>query len=417
MRTPPRFFAKKFSDSSACWYYRVEQVLRMLDQNHGVHIVTGGEWEAQDETEFKSYLMTLGLMDFVFYYASGGETTKQLVRFLNKIKAVGDEIPPAYLADLDDNCDYINPLNSRFGRLGTRMPNGRLLKPDECVNIILPDGESVPIWDPERDDICWADNQKSIKAMNWTFKHATGITFSTQRLADYYTNRYRLQNVYVRHNAIIPEDFPDIRLQKDPGVIKLFWQGGDAHYPDFYPMKEALTHAMEKFPELKLVLFGPLYPWVIDAIGEDRIEHHEWVSYDAYKIKLASIDFDISMCPLVGNKFNQYKSCIKWYEISSLATPKPTLAAREAPYKDEIHDGLDGLLFDMPTKKDPIGLEFQRKLELLIRDEKMRRTLAENGRKFINESRLAKDVVADYWLWCKDTHARHERSKRNAANR
>ncbi|MHA2264711.1 MAG: hypothetical protein ACXAEN_20140 [Candidatus Thorarchaeota archaeon] len=422
MREPPRLFAKRFVDHSACQYYRIDVPTRTLKDHYGVDLTVGGEWETQTEKERQNYLVHLGRQDFVFYYASGGESTKTLVKYLNKIKAnknaKGDmEVGPCYLTDLDDCCDYINPLNSRFKELGTRMPNGRLLKPGEAVNILLPSGERVEIWKDGRDGTDWKANQESIRAMNWCFKNAAGTTFTTKRLADYYQKRYHLKNVHVLPNSVIFDDYPEVRLRPEPGVIKLMWQGGDSHYPDFYPMKQALETIMARHEELRLVIWGPLYPWVYENIPRDRIEHHNWVPYDAYKIKLSALDFDIALAPLVGNKFNMFKSCIKWYEVSALADPKPILAAREAPYADEIQDGKTGFLFDMPTEKDPTANEFLFKLERLIRSEKLRRELATNAREWVIQNRSAISTVGDYWEWLKETRERYEAAKIKQAMR
>jgi glycosyltransferase involved in cell wall biosynthesis len=174
---------------------------------------------------------------------------------------------------------------------------------------------------------------------------------------------------------------------------------------------------MARHEELRLVIWGPLYPWVYENIPRDRIEHHNWVPYDAYKIKLSALDFDIALAPLVGNKFNMFKSCIKWYEVSALADPKPILAAREAPYADEIQDGKTGFLFDMPTEKDPTANEFLFKLERLIRSEKLRRELATNAREWVIQNRSAISTVGDYWEWLKETRERYEAAKIKQAMR
>jgi glycosyltransferase involved in cell wall biosynthesis len=110
-------------------------------------------------------------------------------------------------------------------------------------------------------------------------------------------------------------------------------------------------------------------------------ERHEWVDHGAHYLKLATIDYDINIIPLVENKFNLGKSALKWYESSALNKPVCTLAADVGPYK-EIEHGKTGLLFNGED-------DFVEKIGALIENEKLRRELAQNAHDWVWENRDA----------------------------
>jgi glycosyltransferase involved in cell wall biosynthesis len=116
------------------------------------------------------------------------------------------------------------------------------------------------------------------------------------------------------------------------------------------------------------------------------------VPYDAYKIRLATLDFDFTVIPLVENLFNEGKSAIKWYEVSALPRPKPVLAARVPPYSDEIIDGDTGLLYSDHE-------EFKVKFEALVRDGDLRDRLAKRAKEWVGEYRDGYKTAGPLYEW------------------
>ena len=411
MQIPPKLFVKQYATPSACYEYRCWVPARGLQTLYGADVTRGGEWQLSGSQDFQQYLALLAHQDIVQYYASGGQATAAILKFLRTLKPwdyLGSKrYPPIYWTDLDDNVDHCHPLNFRFKVLGTRTLSGRYLKPGEEVRIVLTNGELITIWKDGEKGFNIANNIEANKTLNKCLKKADAVTFTTERLRRYYVDRYRLNNTYVFPNSVIFTDYPDIKIRKKTGVVRLLWQGGEAHYADWYPLKAPMARAMEKFPELELVVWGPWYPSVFE--GLPRVEHHPWVPYDAYKLKLATMDFDIMIAPLVENKFNIYKSSIKMYEAAALPRPRPTLAGAVPPYSDDIIDGETGMLFKMPSKEDPDGDDFLTKLESLIRDAKLRQRIATNAKDWIRDNRSFDKTVPPLWDFLCATKERQER--------
>lgn len=417
MRTPPRVLFRVPAKVSACTYYRSEVPARVLRETIGADVTVGSPLDhARDEGQFDAALLAMLNHDIISYYATGGEAVEKLLEFMEGVGCEQTEqglvTPPSFFEDLDDNTDYVSPLNPRFNVLGTRLPGSGPLKPGETVRIKMPDGSFLPIWEDKvtQQEGAVFDierNQKGMESLHRILQKCRGVSFTTPRLRDYYVREYGLENTYVFPNSVIFDDYPDIRLKKSKGVIRVLWQGGDSHYEDWFGLKDALGEVVEKMPEVRFVIWGTLFPWVHKVIPEDRIEFHDWVPYEAYKIKLASMDFDIAVAPLVENIFNEGKSAIKWYEASALPDPRPVLASNVPPYSDEMVDGETGMLFSTPE-------EFVEKLGLLVSDRRLRGRLGRNAQEWVREHRDAYKTVPAYWEWLRASHAGFQERAREA---
>lgn len=417
MRNPPKVLYREPIKQFAQMYYRQEVPARVVEAK-GLGAPTWARWwEVTTEEDKERATLEMLNHDFVVFYCSGGTSVERLLDFLDEVGCEetpeGIVTPPSFFEDVDDNIDYVSPLNHKFATIGTRLPESGLLKPGESVNILMQDGSKLTVWedgktsnyDGEVFDV--VRNQEGVASLHRVLKRARGVSFTTERLRDYYVKTYGLENTYAFPNSVIFEDYPDIRLKKSKGVVRVLWQGGDSHYEDWYGLRDALKEVCDKLPEVRFVIWGKEFPWVHGVIPRDRIEVHDWVPYEAYKIKLAAMDFDIALAPLVPNAFNEGKSCIKWYEASALPEPRPVLAANTPPYSDEMEDGVTGMLYDTPG-------DFVEKLGRLVGDRKLRGRLAANAKDWVNEHRRADITVPPYWDWLRSSHARFQERARKA---
>jgi len=416
VRTPPRVLYRVPKQISACTYYRAEVPARIL-RRLGAEVDLGSPVEdARTMEELEQVLLKLLNYDALYYYSTGGEAVEKILEFIDTVGCeetdAGIITPPSFFEDLDDNADHVSPFNPRFCALGTRLPGHGPLIPGESVNIVTEKGEKVTLWEDKvttQEGLVFdiERNQRGMESLYRVLRKARGVSFTTARLRDYYVENHGLENTYVFPNSVIFEDYPDIRLRKEKGVVRVMWQGGDSHYEDWYGLKGALAEVVEKMPEVRFVIWGMKFPWVHDVIPKDRIEFHEWVPYEAYKIKLSALDFDIAVAPLVENDFNVGKSCIKWYEVSALPEPRPFLASAVPPYSDEIVDGETGMLFSTPT-------EFVEKLGQLVSSKRLRGRLAANAKEWVREHRDAERTVPPYWEWIRASHAGFQERAREA---
>ncbi len=91
-------------------------------------------------------------------------------------------------------------------------------------------------------------------------------------------------------------------------------------------------------------------------------------------------DFDISVMPLVDNDLSRGKCAMKILE--SMAMGIPVVASDVGENKYIIEDGVNGFLASNTE-------DWVRKLEILIRDESLRKRMGEAGLKTIQEKGYA----------------------------
>lgn len=390
-----RFLYPAHTKYSACVYYRQEIPLRVFNKL-GLAKTLMVRHEEMGTTSFKRFRTYLD-NDGVFYYAM---SAPELMKIINRVRKFPVErhkdssisYPPVFFGDIDDNTHFVSPLNPIFKSLGTRDEKGNLFKPGEEVWIVDDQGNRHQLWkDGEAGwDVKWV--QKKIKVIDKMWETVDGMSFPTDRLRDYFTQALNLKNSFTYPNSVLFEDYPDIPIVTEKGTIKVLWQGGDSHYGDWYGMKPILPWTASTFPEVRWMIFGSIYPFIHKSIPKDQLVFVDWVPYDAYKIRLATLDFDFTVIPLVENRFNEGKSAIKWYEVSALPRPKPVLAARVPPYSDEIIDGDTGLLYSDHE-------EFKVKFEALVRDGDLRDRLAKRAKEWVGEYRDGYKTAGPLYEW------------------
>lgn len=342
---------------------------------------------------FKTYLNS----DGVFYYAM---SATDLLKGMKKLRRLGAErhpdgtvsYPPVYFGDIDDNTHFVSPMNPKFKDLGTRDEKGVLFKPGEEIWIVDDEGNRHQLWKDGEGGWEVKEAQKKGKLIDDMWRSVDGMTFPTARLADYFKTALGIKNTHVYPNSVIFEDYPEIPIVRSKGTVKVMWQGGDSHYGDWYGLRPVLPWTCSTFPEVRWMLFGTVYPFVHSLIPRDQMIYVDWVPYDAYRLRLATLDFDFTVIPLAQNRFNEGKSGIKWYEVSALPEPKPVLAANVPPYSDEILDGETGFLYSSHE-------EFKVKFEALVRDGDLRNRLAANAKDWVRENRGYDRTVGGLYEW------------------
>jgi glycosyltransferase involved in cell wall biosynthesis len=106
---------------------------------------------------------------------------------------------------------------------------------------------------------------------------------------------------------------------------------------------------------------------------KERIVVMPFVPRDKYYENIWKVDVNIA--PLVlGDPFCEAKSEIKFTETGILKIP--TVAVRNQTFSETIEDGVDGFLADNQK-------EWVEKIEKLVRDEKLRKTMGKKAREKI----------------------------------
>lgn len=378
-------------DAGACQEYRLNIPMKQLEKlGYTLGYEDRGEYPEDDR---RAQLTS----DIDLFYSLGGESFVYQVETIKAMKPAirGDgkiQYPPVCVYDADDNSDFVHPMNFTFIHLGIReYPSGKLLKPGSKIEFEWENGEREVlledkvtkghggIFDIER-------NLHQMKIRHKLIRECHGATVSTPALASYFKDVIGQKNTHVFPNTVVVDgyEFFDV-VRKDPNEVRVLWQGSPSHLIDWYEIKDALAEVTKRYPEIKWVIYGQKFPWIHDVIPDDRIEYGFWGPYQQYKLRRGLLNIDINLCPLADDPFNRCKSAIKWYEGSIWPNPEATLAANVEPYK-EITDGVNGLLYSSPE-------EFVEKLGLLVKNVELRKTLAENAKKWVLANRTPEVTI------------------------
>lgn len=122
--------------------------------------------------------------------------------------------------------------------------------------------------------------------------------------------------------------------------------------------------------------FKEINGYVANLKRKDRVILNSWISPDEIPRYLS--DIDIGLLPLIHDtKFNRAKSPTKLFEYMAMA--KPTVSSNIGEAARIIKDGKTGLLAD--TKEEFIG-----KMESLVNDHVLRRSMGDKARGMIERS-------------------------------
>lgn len=378
-------YTKMMGEPSACNYYRIQVPMRWLYE-----MGLSNVWIDKGKLDPTTSAIGMYSSDIIHVFARGGDETNTM---LQQIKGMnpgmsddGSKVcyPPSVVFDMDDNLDWVHPMNPAFCHLGTRTFAGHVLTPGDGVMTQFADGTEMLLWEDKVSNVDGitfdiAENHKRVKSVHETARNCDAVTTTCTYLADYYREVLGCHSVYVFPNSVVPEDYPQVALRPHEG-IRILWQGGGSHMVDWYPLRDAVKEICVKYPQVKFLIWGASYKWIHDQIPENQVEFHDWVPYDAYRPMRVLMDADINLCPLTDNAFNRSKSAIKWYEGLMGEFPEPCLAGNAGPYAEEMVDGETGLLYGSPQ-------EFVEKLSALIEREELRRMLGANAKKWVLENR------------------------------
>lgn len=372
---------------SAGQYYRLRVPMRAMQQLGLARTFTDDPF--QDQTTREEYLFT---GDVQLHFLTGGKGIHLQSQKFTELKPAHNrfmemQYPPLIIFDMDDDIESVNPLNPKFCTLGTRDADGHLLMPEDEIGIMFDDERRLldPIEQPlphpmEIGHSTRSENAQPVylwkrgtQTSNGVYEVARNIvqhaqvrkmaatahavTVTSDTLATHAAKWN--ERVHVYPNSLLFEDMHKFDLRRANDDVRVLWQGGYSHFPDFYPLRTAITNASKYMPQIKYVVFGTLFQWIYEHTAPGRVEHHPWVPFEQFHMKYGTLSFDINIAPLADTRFNQCKSAIKFYEAAALGVP--TLAQNTGPYAAEIIDGDNGLLFSTPE-------EFTSKLERLVKD-------------------------------------------------
>lgn len=141
-----------------------------------------------------------------------------------------------------------------------------------------------------------------------------------------------------------------------------YLSGTPSHNKDFATISDALIELFEKYPEMRLVLAGPLDTDSKLQPYAERIDRLPFVPRRELFDNIASLD--INLAPLeIGNPFCESKSELKFFEAGLVSVP--TVAAATRTFREAITDGTDGFVASSTN-------EWVEKIGALIADSELR---------------------------------------------
>lgn len=272
--------------------------------------------------------------------------------------------------DIDDNYDVVDPFSDMYEVYGKE-------------EVKLKSGEYL--WKNGEGKFNTVKNKERLKRFHQLMSRMTAITTTTFELRNYALN-YN-DAVVVIPNAIDPNYFPPIKIQKPKNEIRILWSGGTSHYIDLVEVVDALASIMRENTNVHFYMLGSPFGGIIKKLPKDRVHSAGWVNADGHGYRLACMGADIMIGPLADIEFNKYKSSVKYYEAGALKVP--FIGRNMPPYIDDIKHEENGLLYNDSA-------EFRSILIDLIKDPIKRIKIGQSAYNYVMKNRNIYDIAHDW---------------------
>jgi O-antigen biosynthesis protein len=198
--------------------------------------------------------------------------------------------------------------------------------------------------------------QTQVPIFEFLLREADIVTTTTPTLADHL--RRRNSNVVVIPNSVDPDEWSPAAKRT---AVRIGWTGSPTHFVDLGVALDAIRRLQKKYnfrfilqgicnesslDELQEVLMasvgkayfnspaGKPMKYFLSQLAEIHYEFHPHVPIDQHPRKVCDLGLDIGIAPLVADRFNQHKSCIKYYEYAMAGAV--TVASKVLPYSAEV---------------------------------------------------------------------------------
>jgi glycosyltransferase involved in cell wall biosynthesis len=200
---------------------------------------------------------------------------------------------------------------------------------------------------------------------------STSTKYLANILAGYNKKVFIVKNKISDHDLEVTEKIICNNKNLKNSFIRIgYFSGTMSHNRDFATIADALLEIMEKYPQTKLILAGPLE--VENKLNKfkDRIEQSPFVPRDKHFENISNVD--INLAPLeIGDPYCESKSELKFFEAGIMNVP--TVASATQVFCEAISDGVDGFVANGTT-------EWVEKLEKLIVDKEFRVRMGKQAR-------------------------------------
>jgi hypothetical protein len=207
-----------------------------------------------------------------------------------------------------------------------------------------------------RENVNYASLQPRLPVYDFMLRAADVVTTTTETLAAYLRRWNR--NVVVLPNSVDPEEWEQ---QPPHQGVRVGWTGSATHFEDLaialdvvrelqrkhgftFVLQGICNHpTLEEFSQILSVQWskaqwatplGKAIRRFLDKLAEIRYEFYPNVPVTEHARKVCELTLDIGIAPLSDDRFNTYKSCIKYYEYAMSGAV--TIASHVLPYTTEV---------------------------------------------------------------------------------
>lgn len=387
----PRAYAHISPVFNASWFYRVTEPLNKMAElkllepmfDHGTMDITNDERIAMMQTA-----------DILMHHNSRARGIAEYARAFKKYPWYqwdGEwKTRPNVVMDIDDDIWRVSPFNDAYRYLGICMEDEgsvRWLQPGDKISQRQENGDIIEQWADGKDGFNITENIVRLRGMTINLEASDLIVVSTPRLKEAILREIpHAKNIYISPNCPDIRHFPqDLELGEHPNEVRIMWQGSPTHLECWEPLIPKLAALAKKYPQTTWWFWGGVWEWdawkrIVEQLPAERVKLMPWTPYEEFKIRMSVANHDIALAPLYPSVFNDSRSAIKWYESSIVQKPAITVAQKHGAYRDEMEDGVTGLLFETPD-------EFEAKLSEAIEDAALRKRVAQNAKDWVLTNR------------------------------
>lgn len=216
---------------------------------------------------------------------------------------------------------------------------------------------------------------------------ADGVTVSVPMLGKLYEPYNK--NIYVNKNGLDFGIWDKLKTKPNKRKIRIGWRGAFGHKYDIEMIRGAIEAIQKDYPMVEFVTLG-WDGWK----SKYKTEVNKHVSLFDYPAKLASLNIDIAIVPLVDSAFNRCKSNLAYLEFSALKIPTVI-----SPVENQK---------GMVTMEAQSNYDWYNALEKLIKDEKYRKSQGEKAYEFVKKNYNVHKQVHSLAKWFEELPQRKD---------
>ncbi len=342
------------SGYDGCGYYRIQLPSKFLNKVKDFHFKISTQYVHKD-------------IDWADIIVLQKQTNQKALPFIQYAKKRGKKV----ITEVDDdyfNIPVWNPAHKHY--VGKEQDLINFYKISDAIVVTTPHLASIvgkynpkTYVIPNSLDVSSLDKFKALSKED-LFKHT--------------------QYLDIKQNKISIEEAENIMS----GKTVIGWGGSPTHLRDLEQATEALLKITKENKDVLVVMMACSTDTLLKNINPDQLLLVKPVPIFMYTQVLASMKWDIGICPIEDNIFNRSKSNLKFLEFAFNGFA--CVCSNVENYAKTITHGIDGLLSDNTLES------WYYNLKKLIDDKNFRKEISTGGEKLVREKF---NISENYKIW------------------